>query len=82
MGTTMEPVTFFALSIRNCNKGLLVKMDQSPCKTDPNACCEGSKCADYAAGHLSSVNTYLYGHFEWYSTRPGHGDGNTTFLTF
>ncbi len=42
--------------------------DNDPCATDPSACCEGGQ---YAAGHLTSRNYYIYGHFEWYNMRPG-----------
>ena len=52
------------------NVGLLSTLNDIPCKDDPSKCDN----AAYASGHLSSVDTYLYGHFEWYSSRIGHGD--------
>ena len=54
-------------------KGLLVTMNNQPCINQTNGkCCENNNCATFAAGHLSSNNNYLYGHFEWYSVRTGH----------
>ena len=56
------------------NKGLLVTLNDIPCNTNKSSCCSGSKCANYAAGHLTSKNYYKYGHFEWYSTKVAHGN--------
>ena len=54
-------------------KGLIIAMNDMPCVNSTNKeCCENSKCATFASGHLSSQNTFLYGHFNWNSVRTGH----------
>ena len=52
-------------------------MNNQPCINKTNGeCCQGNTCAKFASGHLSSKNSYLYGHFEWYSVRTGHSSND------
>ena len=51
--------------------GLGLAMDQSPCNTSKTACCVGGKCADWAAGHVVTSASYLYGSFQT-SARIAH----------
>ena len=53
-------------------------LDQTPCSTDPSACCEGDKCTQWTNGHLTSMDYYLYGHFDSSLTRVTHGDNVTS----
>ena len=54
--------------------GLVMAMDQKPCNATKKSCCTGGKCADYAAGHIVTADTYKYGTFQT-SARIAHAPG-------
>ena len=49
--------------------GLTLSLNQQPCNT--TGCCIGTECADWASGHLASVQEAAYGTYEIYA-QPAH----------
>ena len=54
--------------------GLRLDMNQSPCNSTPADCCVGSKCANWASGHIATTDKYLYGTYTMRG-RPAHSPG-------
>eukprot|EP00730_Choanoeca_flexa_P015552 TRINITY_DN7168_c0_g1_i1.p2 TRINITY_DN7168_c0_g1~~TRINITY_DN7168_c0_g1_i1.p2 ORF type:complete len:292 (+),score=4.61 TRINITY_DN7168_c0_g1_i1:1378-2253(+) len=69
------------------HRGVRFTLDQTPCRSNASACCDGTKCAMYASGHLRTIATFRYGYVRS-KIRIGHRPAqamtspNNTFTCF